>query len=72
MAQGEVEDLVELLTKHNHKDFKMDTVFGIPVINILWTIVAGERWHWWGFFSAGHRFQSDDPKVERMMTLLNK
>ena len=40
--QGEVEDLVELLSKHNHKDFKMDTVFGIPVINILWTIVAGD------------------------------
>ena len=40
-AQGEVEDLVELLMKHNQKDFKMDTVFGIPVINILWTIVAG-------------------------------
>merc|ERR1719397_1762811 len=60
VIQGEVEDLVELLMKHNQKDFKMDTVFGIPVINILWTIVAG------------HRFQSDDPKVERMMTLLNK
>ena len=41
-AQGEVEDLVELLMKHNQKDFKMDTVFGIPVINILWTIVAGQ------------------------------
>ena len=26
---------------HKQKDFKMDTVFGIPVINILWTIVAG-------------------------------
>ena len=28
--------------KHNQKDFKMDTVFGIPTINILWTIVAGK------------------------------
>ena len=35
--------MVELLIKHNQKDFKMDTVFGIPVINILWTIVAGGR-----------------------------
>ena len=43
-TQGEVEDLVELLMKQNQKDFKMDTVFGIPVINILWTIVAGQ----WG------------------------
>ena len=34
---------MELLIKHNQKDFKMDTVFGIPVINILWTIVAGGR-----------------------------
>ena len=25
-----------------------------------------------GIVSAGHRFQCDDPKVERMMTLLNK
>jgi len=60
VIQGEVEDLVELLMKHSESDFKMETVFGIPVINILWTIVAG------------HRFNSDDPKVARMMTLLNK
>ena len=40
--------------------FRMNTVFGIPVINILWTIVAGRR------------FQLDDPRVERMMTLLNR
>ena len=38
----------------------MNTVFGVPVINILWTIVAGRR------------FQLDDPRVERMMTLLNR
>jgi hypothetical protein len=25
------------------KDFKMETVFGVPVINILWVIVAGKR-----------------------------
>ena len=42
LAQGEVEDLVELLMKHSESDFKMETVFGIPVINILWTIVAGD------------------------------
>ena len=28
--------------KHSESDFKMETVFGIPVINILWTIVAGD------------------------------
>ena len=38
----------------------MNTVFGVPVINILWTIVAGRR------------FQLDDPRVERMMNLLNR
>merc|ERR1719315_110442 len=60
VIQDEVEDLIKHFAKYEHQDFKMDTVFGIPVINILWTIVAG------------HRFRSDDPKVERMMTLLNK
>ena len=35
-------------------------MFGVPVINILWTIVAGRR------------FQLDDPRVERMMDLLNR
>ena len=40
--------------------FRMNTVFGIPVINILWTIVAGRR------------FQHGDPQVERMMNLLNR
>ena len=38
---------------------RMNTQFGVPVINILWTIVAGRR------------FQSEDPQVQRMMTLLN-
>ena len=33
----------------------METVFGIPVINVLWTIVAGKR------------FDRDDAKVQRMM-----
>ena len=39
---------------------RMESVFGIPVINILWTIVAGRR------------FQIDDPKAVRMMGLLNR
>ena len=43
-----------------HTEFRMNTVFGVPVINILWTIVAGKR------------FQSDDPTVQRMMDLLNR
>ena len=55
-----MEDLIILLAKHQGSDFKMETVFGIPVINILWTIVAG------------HRFQAEDPKAQRMMSLLNK
>ena len=38
----------------------MDTVFGVPVINILWTIVAGRR------------FQPEDPTVQRIMVLLNR
>ena len=37
----------------------MNTDFGIPVINILWTIVAGKR------------FQVENPQVNRMMQLLN-
>ena len=40
--------------------FRMDTQFGVPVINILWTIVAGKR------------FRSEDPQVQRMMILLNR
>ena len=39
---------------------RMNTQFGVPVINILWTIVAGRR------------FQSEDPQVQRMMVLLNR
>ena len=38
----------------------MNTDFGVPVINILWTIVAGKR------------FQLEDPQVQRMMSLLNR
>ena len=38
----------------------MSTQFGVPVINILWTIVAGKR------------FQSEDHQVQRMMNLLNR
>jgi len=60
VIQGEVEDLLNYLAKQESKDFKMDTVFGIPVINILWTIVAGKR------------FELDDPKVQRVMILLNR
>ena len=41
-------------------EIRMSTVFGVPVINILWTIVAGRR------------FQLDDPRVQRMMDLLNR
>ena len=36
------------------------TEFGVPVINVLWTVVAGRR------------FQLDDPQVQRMMNLLNR
>ena len=60
VIQGEVEELVTLLAATKGKDFKMETVFGIPVINILWTIVAGTR------------FQSGDPEAEQMMGLLNR
>jgi len=58
--QDEVEDLVIRLSKTVNKDFKMETLFGVPVLNILWTIVAGRR------------FQPEDPKVQRMLTLLNR
>jgi len=60
VIQGEAEELVSLLGQHQGEDFKMETVFGIPVINILWTIVAGKR------------FETNDPKVQRMMVLLNR
>ena len=39
---------------------RLNTEFGVPVINILWTIVAGRR------------FQFEDPQVQRMMNLLNR
>ena len=77
VIQGEVEDLVKLLSEAQSEDFRllginfylrstfgdifrMESVFGIPVINILWTIVAGRR------------FQINDPKAVRMMSLLNR
>ena len=60
VIQGEVEELVTLLATTKGKDFKMETVFSIPAINILWTIVAGTR------------FQSGDPEAEQMMGLLNR
>ena len=77
VIQGEVEDLVQLLSEAQSEDFRllgiyfylrstfsvifrMESVFGIPVINILWTIVAGRR------------FQINDPKAVRMMSLLNR
>ena len=40
--------------------FRLTTQFGVPVINVLWTIVAGSRFH------------LEDPKVMRMMNLLNR
>ena len=48
------------LGSKENKDHKMNTDFGVPVINILWTIVAGRR------------FQAEDPQVQRMMDLLNR
>jgi len=60
VIQGEVEDLINLFALHNGNDFRMETVFGIPVINVLWTIVAGQR------------FNFKDPKAQRLMELLNR
>ena len=39
---------------------RMRTVFSVPVINVLWTIVAGRR------------FDRKDRKVQRMMSLLQR
>ena len=39
---------------------RLTTQFGVPVINVLWTIVAGRR------------FPLEEPKVMRMMNLLNR
>ena len=55
-----MEELVTLLATTKGKDFKMETVFGIPVINILWTIVAGTR------------FQFGDPEAEQLLGLINR
>lgn len=60
VIQGEVEDLVNYLGLHDGVDFRMETVFGIPVINVLWTIVAGQR------------FNFTNPKAQRLMELLNR
>lgn len=60
VIQDEAEELVKFLHTQVGKDFKMETVFGVPVINILWIIVAGKR------------FQSEDPLVQRTLTLLTK
>ena len=78
IVKSQVEDLINLLTLHDGKDFRMETVFcqtlsnytqshkrhiqvfGIPVINVLWTIVAGQR------------FNFSDPKAQRLMELLNR
>ena len=60
VIQGEVEELVTLLAATKGKDFKMETVFSIPAINILWTIVAGTR------------FQLGDPEAEQLLGLINR
>ena len=46
----------QALCVHEHQR----TVFGVPVINVLWTIVAGRR------------FDREDWRVQRMMNLLNR
>jgi len=60
IIQEEAEDIIKYLFTKTNRDYKMNTQFGVPVINILWTIVAGRR------------FQSEDPQVQRMMVLLNR
>jgi len=60
VIQEEVDDLIDYFTKQENKDFRMETVFGVPVINVLWTIVAGRR------------FDREDWRVQRMMNLLNR
>jgi len=60
IIQEEADEIVNFLSTKTNKDYKMDTQFGVPVINILWTIVAGKR------------FRSEDPQVQRMMILLNR
>merc|ERR1719167_526270 len=53
IIQEEVDILIKHLMQFQHQDFRMETVFGIPVINVLWVIVAGKR------------FDRKDEKVER-------
>ena len=60
VIQEEADEIMKQLGGKENKDHKMNTDFGVPVINILWTIVAGKR------------FQAEDPQVQRMMDLLNR
>ena len=55
-----MEEVVRILKSHHNKDFRMEEIFGIPAINLLWTIVAGER------------FENDDPKAQQLLSLLNR
>ena len=55
VIQAEADEVVRHLTQFHGRDFKMESVFGIPVINILWNIVAGRR------------FEREDVRVKTVM-----
>lgn len=60
VIQEEAEELVKYFSLRTDQDIRLTTQFGVPVINVLWTIVAGSRFH------------LEDPQVMRMMNLLNR
>ena len=58
VIQTKANEVVRHLTQFHGRDFKMELVFGIPVINVLWNIVAGRR------------FEREDVRVKTVMEAL--
>ena len=56
----EVEETVKRFLSMNGEDFCLRTDFNIPIINILWQLVAGSR------------FTEDDPEEQEVIASINK
>lgn len=59
LIQGEVEDILEILSKNKNQSIEFGKLLAPSILNVLWTI------------STGDKLSRDDPRITYFLTLLN-
>ena len=60
VIEREASNLVEYILANNNKEMKMEMfTFAVPVLNVLWDMVAG------------HAFKREDKELKRILDLMN-